>query len=54
MSVRRDTTPDAAAAQAEVMRRLTPERRMEIALQMSEENAEIARQGELARAEPPK
>ena len=47
---RRDTTTEAAAVQVEVLRKLSPSRRMEIALEMSEELADVAAAGERSRA----
>jgi hypothetical protein len=44
-----DTSDEAAAVHAEVLRRMGPERRMLLCFQMSEEVRELAIQGELHR-----
>lgn len=40
-----DTTPDAAAVQSEIFRRMSPEMRLRIALQMSESMRNVALAG---------
>ena len=40
-----DTSPEAAAIQAEIFRRMTPEERLRIALELSEEMRNIALSG---------
>jgi hypothetical protein len=40
-----DTSPDAAAIQQEIFRRMTPEQRLRIALELSEEMRNIALSG---------
>jgi hypothetical protein len=42
--VNRDTSPEAERVQAEVLRRLSPSRRLEIAIAMSEETRSLAKE----------
>ncbi|MGH2356494.1 MAG: hypothetical protein ACRDGJ_00600 [Candidatus Limnocylindria bacterium] len=48
----RDTLPEARAAQLEIFRRMRPEERLAIAIELSDEVVRIARAGAASRAPP--